>query len=81
MLTEGNFSSESLCVVGNLNRVIKLAPLRQGTHLVDEGEHRNDVDRRERRRGRRQRRRGRGRARARGRRCWARWEPTPWDAA
>jgi sugar/nucleoside kinase (ribokinase family) len=40
MLTEGDFSSESLCVVGNLNRDVKLAPLRHGSHLFEDGENR-----------------------------------------
>jgi sugar/nucleoside kinase (ribokinase family) len=38
MLTESAFAASSLCVVGNINRDIKTAPLRAGPHLFSDGE-------------------------------------------
>src|SRR5262245_40585852 len=38
MLTDTTIFSSSLCVVGNINRDIKTAPLRAGDHLFNDGE-------------------------------------------
>src|SRR5271170_3988899 len=38
MLDESAFRQSSLCVVGNLNRDVKAAPLRPGKSLFDDGE-------------------------------------------
>ena len=38
MLDEGAFSGSSLCVVGNINRDVKTAPLSVGEHLFRDGE-------------------------------------------
>lgn len=40
MLNESVFTTESLFVVGNINRDVKTAPLRPGNHLFDDGEDR-----------------------------------------
>jgi sugar/nucleoside kinase (ribokinase family) len=37
-LTYAEFSSANLCVVGNLNRDVKLAPVKAGTYLLEDGE-------------------------------------------
>jgi sugar/nucleoside kinase (ribokinase family) len=37
MLTEAAFTAGSLCVVGNINRDLKTAPLRPGDHLFQDG--------------------------------------------
>jgi len=38
MLPDSIFASESLCVVGNINRDVKTAPLRPGSYLFEDGE-------------------------------------------
>ena len=38
MLNESVFTTESLCVVGNVNRDVKTAPMRSGNYLFDDGE-------------------------------------------
>src|SRR5215472_11325838 len=38
MLADSAFAGSSLCVVGNINRDIKTAPLRPGQHLFADGE-------------------------------------------
>src|SRR6266550_1414924 len=38
MLTERAFKAGSLCVVGNLNRDVKAAPMEAGAHLFHDGE-------------------------------------------
>ena len=38
MLNESVFTTESLFVVGNINRDVKTAPLRPGSHLFEDGE-------------------------------------------
>jgi sugar/nucleoside kinase (ribokinase family) len=38
MLDEAALQGSSLCVVGNINRDIKITPLRAGKHLFDDGE-------------------------------------------
>lgn len=38
MLNESVFATESLFVVGNINRDVKTAPLRPGSHLFEDGE-------------------------------------------
>ena len=38
MLNEAIFKTAKLCVVGNINRDFKTAPLRAGAHLFEDGE-------------------------------------------
>jgi hypothetical protein len=38
MLNEAIFKTAKLCVVGNINRDFKTAPLRAGSHLFEDGE-------------------------------------------